>query len=85
MVAGVIGRKKFIYDLWGAAVNLASRMESHGETGTIQITRSTYDLIKDQFDCESRGTIKLKGADDMEVWHVLGRKADPRPAVESLT
>jgi hypothetical protein len=40
-------------------------------------------LIKDQFDCESRGTIKVKGADDMEVWHVLGRKADPRPAVES--
>ena len=84
VVAGVIGRKKFIYDLWGAPVNLASRMESHGETGTIQITRSTYDLIKDQFDCKSRGTIKLKGADEMEVWHVLGRKADPRPAVESL-
>jgi adenylate cyclase len=84
VVAGVIGRKKFIYDLWGAAVNLASRMESHGESGTIQITRSTYDLIKDQFDCESRGPIKVKGADDMEVWHVLGRKADPRPAVESL-
>ena len=84
VVAGVIGRKKFSYDLWGAAVNLASRMESHGESGTIQITRSTYDLIKDQFDCESRGTIKVKGADDMEVWHVLGRRDDPRPAVESL-
>jgi adenylate cyclase len=65
-------------------VNLASRMESQGASGTIQITRSTYDLIKDQFDCESRGTIKLKGADDMEVWHVLGRKADPRPTIESL-
>jgi guanylate cyclase len=84
VVAGVIGRKKFIYDLWGAAVNLASRMESHGESGTIQITRTTYDLIRDQFDCASRGTIKVKGADDMEVWHVLGRKADLRPAVESL-
>lgn len=84
VVAGVIGRKKFIYDLWGAAVNLASRMESHGESGTIQITRSTYDLVKDQFDCESRGTIKVKGADDMEVWRVLRRKADPRAAVESL-
>ena len=84
MVAGVIGRKKFIYDLWGAAVNLASRMESHGESGTIQITRSTYDLIRNQFDCESRGTIKVKGADDMETWHVLGRKADPGPAIDSL-
>ncbi len=79
VVAGVIGRKKFIYDLWGAAVNLASRMESHGESGTIQITRSSYDLIKDQFDCESRGTIKVKGADDMEVWHVLGRKPTRGP------
>jgi adenylate cyclase len=84
LVAGVIGRKKFIYDLWGAAVNLASRMEAHGESGTIQITRSTYDLIKDRFDCESRGTIKVKGVDEMEVWHVLGRKADPPAAVESL-
>jgi guanylate cyclase len=84
VVAGVIGRKKFIYDLWGATVNLASRMESHGESGAIQITRSTYDLIKDQFDCESRGSIKVKGADDAEVWHVLGRKADPPRAFESL-
>ena len=84
VVAGVIGRKKFSYDLWGAAVNLASRMESHGESGTIQITRSTYDLIKDQFACECRGTIKVKGADDMEVWHVRGRRDDSRPAVNSL-
>ncbi|MGA7198181.1 adenylate/guanylate cyclase domain-containing protein, partial [Roseiarcus sp.] len=58
--------------------------ESHGESGTIQITRSTYDLIRNQFDCESRGTIKVKGADDMETWHVLGRKADPGPAIDSL-
>jgi guanylate cyclase len=59
-------------------------MESHGESGAIQITRSTYDLIKDQFDCESRGSIKVKGAGDVEVWHVLGRKADPPRAFESL-
>src|SRR5258708_7685956 len=56
VVAGVIGRKKFIYDLWGATVNLASRMESHGQSGTIQITRSTYDLVSAAFDCESAGT-----------------------------
>ena len=84
VVAGVIGRKKFIYDLWGPAVNLASRMESHGASGTIQITRSTHDLIERQFDCESHGTIKVKGADEMEVWRVLGRIADPRHTVESL-
>jgi adenylate cyclase len=78
VVAGVIGRKKFIYDLWGAAVNLASRMESHGESGTIQITRNTYDLVRSEFECESRGEIQVKGADRMEVWRVLGRKATPR-------
>ena len=76
VVAGVIGRKKFTYDLWGAAVNVASRMESHGESGAIQITCNTYDLVKDQFECESRGTIKVKGTDAMEVWHVIGRKGD---------
>jgi adenylate cyclase len=84
VVAGVIGRKKFIYDLWGAAVNVASRMESQGASGMIQITRSTHDLIKDQFDCESGGTIKVKGGDEMEVWRVLGRRADLRATPESL-
>jgi adenylate cyclase len=78
VVAGVIGRKKFIYDLWGEAVNVASRMESQGQRQTIQITRKTFDLIKDDFDCEAKGTIKVKGADEMEVWHVLGRKPGQR-------
>ena len=83
VVAGVIGRKKFTYDLWGAAVNVASRMESHGESGAIQITCNTYDLVKDQFECESRGTIKVKGTDAMEVWHVIGRKGNRPPSPES--
>ena len=72
MVAGVIGRKKFIYDLWGDAVNVASRMESQGQGGAIQITRRTYDLIKDDFDCEPKGTVRVKGAGELEVWHVAG-------------
>ena len=67
----VIGRKKFIYDLWGDAVNTASRMESHGTGGTIQITRSTYDLVKDEFVCQSRGTVNVKGKGELDVWHVL--------------
>jgi adenylate cyclase len=74
VVAGVIGRRKFIYDLWGDAVNTASRMESHGKSGIIQITRVTYDLIKDEFACEPCGTIDVKGKGKMEVWAVSGEQ-----------
>jgi adenylate cyclase len=74
VVAGIIGRKKFTYDLWGESVNLASRMESHGRTRCIQITRSTHELIKDVFYCDAAGLIEVKGVGQMEVWHVLGRK-----------
>jgi guanylate cyclase len=55
VVAGVIGRKRFLYDLWGDAVNTASRMESHGTPGRIQITRATYELLADEFECEPAG------------------------------
>ena len=75
VLAGVIGRKKFIYDLWGDAVNTASRMESHGIGGAIQITRNTYNLIKDDFVCEPRGTVNVKGKGEMDVWFVTGAKA----------
>ena len=75
VVAGVIGRKKFIYDLWGDAVNTASRMESHGSAGAVQITRATYELIRDEFLCEPRGTVNVKGKGEMEVWHVIEERA----------
>lgn len=74
VVAGVIGRKKFIYDLWGDSVNTASRMESHGVGGKIQITQTTYELIKDKFVCEPQGRIDVKGKGEMEVWYVLEEK-----------
>jgi len=72
VVAGVVGQKKFAYDVWGDTVNLASRMESQGEPGRIQITASTYELIKDEFDCELRGEILVKGKGLMKTWFVQG-------------
>ena len=79
VLAGVIGRKKFIYDLWGDAVNTASRMESHGQSGIIQITRATYELARDDFMCEPRGTVNVKGKGEMEVWSVVGPKSSSGP------
>jgi guanylate cyclase len=71
VIAGVIGSKRFLYDLWGDAVNTASRMESNGTPGQIQITRATYELVKDAFVCEERGTIQVKGKGEMETWYLL--------------
>jgi guanylate cyclase len=86
VVAGVIGRKRFLYDLWGDAVNTASRMESHGTSGRIQVTRATYELLADEFVCEPRGMIAVKGKGEMEAWYVLGlrpiggTRGHPEPA-----
>jgi adenylate cyclase len=74
VVAGVIGRKRFLYDLWGDAVNTASRMESHGTPGRIQITRATYELVKDDFVCEPRGPVSVKGKGEMETWYLLRQR-----------
>ena len=88
VVAGVIGRKRFLYDLWSDAVNTASRMESHGTPGEIQITRATYELLKDEFVCRRRGTISVKGKGDMETWYLERPRSDgderPTSGVESV-
>jgi adenylate cyclase len=60
--------------VWGDAVNVASRMESQGLGGAVQITQATYEFIKDGFVCEPRGTVNVKGKGDMEVWLVLSAK-----------
>jgi guanylate cyclase len=76
VIAGVIGSKRFLYDLWGDAVNTASRMESQSTPGAIQITRATYGLLKDEFACERRGTIEVKGKGPMETWYLVGPRSD---------
>ena len=80
VVAGVIGTKRFLYDLWGDAVNTASRMESHGTPGAIQITRATYELVNDEFICTPRGTILVKGKGQMETWYLVGPRSQNRLA-----
>ena len=67
-VAGVIGKKKFVYDLWGDAVNTAGRMESHGQAGRIQVSAATARLLHGEFDVESRGFISVKGKGDLETF-----------------
>lgn len=74
VIGGVIGKRKFVYDVWGDAVNVASRMESHGLGGAVQITQATYELIKDEFACEPRGVVNVKGKGEMEVWLVRSAK-----------
>jgi guanylate cyclase len=75
LIAGVIGRKKYFYALWGDMVNTASRMESHGTPGCIQITRETYALIQDEFVCEPRGAITVKGKGEMETWYLVSENS----------
>ena len=70
VVAGIVGVKKFAYDIWGDTVNTAARMEQHSEAGKINISGSTYELVKDQFHCEHRGKITAKGKGEIDMYFV---------------
>jgi adenylate cyclase len=82
LVAGVIGRQKFHYDIWGDTVNTASRMESNGLPGKIQIAAATYALIQDQFICVPRGKVYIKGKGEMETWFLEGIKEGTRSSAK---
>ncbi|HCA97549.1 MAG TPA: diguanylate cyclase, partial [Cyanobacteria bacterium UBA9226] len=70
----IIGTKKFIYDLWGDTVNIASRMESHGLPGRIQVTEDTYKLLKNYYRFEERGRIQVKGKGEMNCYLLKNKK-----------
>lgn len=74
VVAGIVGTRKFTYDVWGDTVNIASRMESNCEPGRINISQSTYELVKEYFECEYRGKISAKGKGEMDMYFIKNIK-----------
>jgi class 3 adenylate cyclase len=76
VVAGVIGQKKFLYDLWGDTVNTASRMESHGVPGAIQVTERVYERLAGRYELRRRGIVEVKGKGPMTTYLLLGKREE---------
>ena len=74
VVAGVIGVRKFSYDIWGDAVNIASRLESHGASGKVHVSKQVYEILKDKFDFKARGKIQVKGIGEIETYFLTGER-----------
>ncbi|RYG48910.1 MAG: adenylate/guanylate cyclase domain-containing protein, partial [Chitinophagaceae bacterium] len=70
VIAGVVGKRKYAYDIWGSTVNIASRMESNGEPGRVNISSSVYELVKNEFPCSYRGKIYAKNVGDIDMYFV---------------
>jgi adenylate cyclase len=75
VVAGVVGTRKFFYDVWGDAVNVAARMETTGAAGKIQVSQDSYERLRHDFELEPRGEMDIKGKGKMATWFLLHRKS----------
>lgn len=82
VVAGVVGARRFFYDVWGDAVNVASRMESTDPEGRIQVPQDVYERLRDRFELEERGDVEIKGKGVMHTWYLVGRKPLPDRVVD---
>jgi adenylate cyclase len=83
IVAGVVGKKKYAYDIWGSTVNIASRMESNGEPGKVNISSATYELIKDYYECSHRGKISAKNIGEIDMYFIEYEYSIPRNLINT--
>jgi adenylate cyclase len=80
VIGGVIGHRKFAFDIWGETVNIASRLESQGIRGRVHVSGATLQQVKGSFDAEPRGPLQIRGYGPLETYTIVGRRGTPRPA-----